>query len=121
MRSGVRTETNGEAITILLNMRGTYVRVNGSAATLNQDESLTLAASVVASVNTVDVPTGLVAFTDRGATVGIVPLVGGQASVTVQNLGLGTHNISAYYLGDSNFNPNWSSTTRAKVRNQRKK
>jgi Bacterial Ig-like domain (group 3)/FG-GAP-like repeat len=101
-------------VAVALNMRGTFVRLT------HQPELSILSASVIASVNTVDMPSGMVAFTDRGKTLGIVQLAGGQASLTVQTLGLGTHNLTAYYLGDANFNPNWSPTVTHQVRKKPK-
>ena len=47
---------------------------------------------------------GAVTFEDGGTTLGSAPLVSGQASFVTSGLSKGTHNITAVYSGDSNYN-----------------
>ncbi|MBF5007026.1 IPTL-CTERM sorting domain-containing protein [Diaphorobacter caeni] len=47
------------------------------------------------------VPTGTIDFTDNGAPIGSVPLVGGSASWTSPALAAGSHTIVATYSGDT--------------------
>lgn len=50
------------------------------------------------------VPTGNVFFYDNDTNLGLVALnASGQATTTIPNLTVGTHNVSALYTGDSNF------------------
>jgi hypothetical protein len=48
-------------------------------------------------------PTGSVEFFDNGVSLGSVPLVNGQATLTTANLGPGQHDITAVYLGAPGF------------------
>jgi hypothetical protein len=48
-------------------------------------------------------PTGIVAFLDGSTYLGDVTLSGGQASLTVSSLSVGSHNITATYSGDYKF------------------
>jgi hypothetical protein len=47
---------------------------------------------------------GTVTFQDGSTTLGSAPLVSGQASFVTSGLSKGTHNITAVYSGDSNYN-----------------
>jgi hypothetical protein len=49
-------------------------------------------------------PTGNVAFIDVKATIAVVPLSSGKASFSTSTLSIGTHRISATYLGSSFYN-----------------
>lgn len=51
------------------------------------------------------IPTGIVAFTIDGNPAGSAGLVNGQASIVSSSMGAGSHNVSANYLGDLNFQP----------------
>lgn len=53
-------------------------------------------------------PTGTVTFREGNETLGSAPIVNGSASVTLTNLSVGQHTITAEYSGDSN---NASSST----------
>ena len=53
-------------------------------------------------------PTGIVEFHD-GPLIGTAPLINGVATLTVSNLSVGTHFISAQYGGDANYFPTFSS------------
>jgi len=55
-------------------------------------------------------PTGSVIFEDNGSALATVTLQNGVATYQTSALGVGTHQITAVYLGDSNFNPNVSQT-----------
>lgn len=61
-------------------------------------QSVTFTATVTGNA-----PSGLVRFNDGGSVLcAAAPLSGGQASCTVDALGVGTHDVSAVYAGDSN-------------------
>jgi len=66
--------------------------------------SVTFTATIVPVPPGAGVPTGTVQFKDGNVNLGgPVALVGGKASVTENNLTLGTHVITAIYSGDGNF------------------
>jgi hypothetical protein len=55
-------------------------------------------------------PTGTVEFKEGSVAFATAPLVNGVATLDISSLTLGTHIITAQYLGDANFFPNTSST-----------
>jgi hypothetical protein len=56
--------------------------------------------TTIAGVN--GVPTGTVTFSDGSIAIGTATtFTNGQATISVSNLGIGTHSISAKYSGDS--------------------
>lgn len=59
-------------------------------------------------------PTGTVEF-HEGPAFATAPLVNGVATLDISSLTLGTHIITAQYLGDANFFPNISSTVLVQV------
>jgi len=75
--------------------------VSSSSPTINQGQSVTLAATV--SSNTTGTPTGTVTFLDNGSSIGTAGPSNGKATLTTSTLSAGTHPITAQYNGDSNF------------------
>jgi trimeric autotransporter adhesin len=66
---------------------------------------LTATVSYGSSITTL--PTGRITFFDNGAPLGTVAVPGatpGQASLNVPAFAIGTHSLTASYLGDTNFN-----------------
>ncbi|MFO1033118.1 MAG: Ig-like domain-containing protein [Hyphomicrobiales bacterium] len=69
-----------------------------SANPSDTGQLVTFTATVVNSVNELDVPTGTVKFIDGADEIGAVTLVNGVATITV-GLPTGGHSITAHYLG----------------------
>jgi hypothetical protein len=95
---------------ILLNNSGVSVSLstNPSGSNISDTAPVTLTAQVVPALSGVS-PTGSVVFEDTNGTPmsnAPVPLSSGSASVTLQNIGSGTHILSALYSGDVNYQPN---------------
>jgi hypothetical protein len=65
-------------------------------------QSVTFTATVTPNSGS-ETPTGMVTFTEGGATLGITSLSGGQATFTTSALSVGMHTIVATYGGDPNF------------------
>lgn len=61
-------------------------------------EAIALTATLSGAVN----PTGRVEFLDGSASLGVVPLSGGSASLETSDLPAGAHLITARYFGDTN-------------------
>lgn len=62
--------------------------------------SVTFTAAVAAGAGT---PTGPVTFLDGATTLGAATLAGGQAGITVSNLAVGNHPVTAVYAGAGGF------------------
>ncbi len=100
--------TQGNAIAILLNIRGTVASLKSSVNPWMLDQSLTLTSNFRASLNETGsaVPTGTVSFSDGTTALGTQTLgADGVAALAISALNPGTHNITAAYGGDANFNP----------------
>jgi hypothetical protein len=76
----------------------TVVSSGGAASTYGQP--VTFTATVTSGGG---VPAGSVEFFDGATSLGVVPLSGGSAALTVSTLGAGSHQITAVYGGNSNF------------------
>jgi hypothetical protein len=106
--SAVYASSNGyQSHTLSLNQTvqkagsSTALASSTTSSTLNQ--SVTLTATV--SPTTSGQPTGTVTFSDGTTPLGSPALSGGAASWAISTLAIGTHNITAAYSGDGNFNP----------------
>ncbi len=71
-------------------------------------QTVTYTATVAAAGPGAGAPTGTATFTVDGTARPAVTLAGGQATLAVTNLTVGSHTISAAYSGDSNFAPSTS-------------
>jgi hypothetical protein len=65
-------------------------------------QPVTFTASITVP-NGIGNPTGTVQFSDGGSAIGSSAVAGGQASITVAKLTVGSHAISASYSGDGTF------------------
>jgi bidirectional [NiFe] hydrogenase diaphorase subunit len=97
-----------DSLSILLNTAGTRVSLQSSSNPSHFGEDVTFTATVTATVHGRKSPTGTVVFKDGTTKLGKVTLIGGQASLTTSDLGVGKHHIIAVYSGDHTFNPNKS-------------
>jgi hypothetical protein len=88
----------------------TTTTLSASASQITFGQSVTLTATVTAVQPDLGAPTGSVIFTVGDPTQYSVPLQNGQATLTLTNLGAGSHNFTAAYSGDSKFSPSTSST-----------
>jgi sugar lactone lactonase YvrE len=91
----------------------TLIMLSPSTSTPELGQPFTL--NIQAASTTSGIPTGSVTLLD-GATVLSVPqLAGGGATVTISTLGLGVHNLSANYSGDTDFLPSTSAVAAVTV------
>ena len=73
-----------------------------SQADARYGSPLTLTATVVADIGSQAAPLGTVSFYNGNTLLGVVALVNGQSSLTLQSLPVGEHvNLNAVYSGDS--------------------
>jgi hypothetical protein len=91
-------------VSILLNTQGTKMSFTPSPQQTTYGQSLTLTATVAASVGNGAAPTGTVTFENGSTVIGTAqPLSSGQASVSTASLAAGTDSLAAVYSGDSNY------------------
>lgn len=84
----------------------TSTTLSSSQSTALVGQSVTLTGHVTASSGS---PTGTVSFQDKTTTLGTGTVSGGVATFQTLTLAPGTHNITARYSGDANFNGSTSS------------
>jgi hypothetical protein len=96
-------------LAVFYNQGGDHVALASSMSKPKANQSVTFTAHVTSSYGETGALTGKVTFMDGTRTLGNVNLKVGEASVTTK-LTAGTHKILAEYVGDTNFNPNQSST-----------
>jgi hypothetical protein len=108
------TQNGGPSLNVLLNGSGTTITLTYSpTGTVAPGTPVTFTATVAPSLTTSPTtPTGTVTFEDSDGTVlgsGPVALSGGTASLTIPNLGSGSHVITVLYSGDALYQPNTAS------------
>src|SRR5262245_49138363 len=107
------TNYAGSTSAVLLqtvNQIGTSTALTSSAATSTYGQSVTFTATVTPSSGTAK-PTGTVQFLDGGTTLGAAALnANGFATFSIASLSVGSHSITAQYLGDPNCGASTSPT-----------
>jgi hypothetical protein len=78
----------------------TTLASSANPSSLGQPVTFTAVVTVTVGVGT---PTGTVNFTDAGLLIGTAALVGNSATLTTSSLALGSHPITATYLGSGTF------------------
>ena len=78
----------------------TYTSLTSSSNSLRVGQPVTFTATVSSGAGT---PDGSVEFFDGAASLGVQPLSGGTASITVPTLTLGQHSIRAVYAQTANY------------------
>jgi hypothetical protein len=91
------------------NQGGDHVALASSVSKPKANQSVTFTAHVTTTYGEMGTPTGKITFKDGTRILGNVNLKAGAASIATK-LTAGTHKILAQYGGDTNFNPNESST-----------
>ncbi|MFY9224977.1 MAG: Ig-like domain repeat protein, partial [Blastocatellia bacterium] len=97
------------AITQTVNKANTTTAVVSNANPSVFGQTVTFIATVSAVAPGSGTATGMVQFIDGSTNLGSpVSLTSGQAQLSISNLSVATHSITAMYLGDSNFNASTS-------------
>ena len=95
------------AITETLTKASATTAVVSSGYSSVSGQSVTFTATVSPAANALGIPTGTVTFYDGAAPIGTAALSGGStdtATYATSILSVGTHQITAVYNGDANFN-----------------
>lgn len=105
--------STSEEITQVVNKANTEVDLVSSSPTSVFGQPVTFTASVAVVAPGAGAPSGTIVFRDGANVIGTEPVsssTGGQASITVSNLTVAQHAISATYSGDDSFNGSVGST-----------
>ncbi len=103
------------SLTLLLNHGGSRIALNSSSGAIKVGQSVSLTATLSASVPGSGQPSGTVAFKDGPTTIGTAQIASGKALFATTHLAAGTHTITASYWGDGSFNPHVSTSVAVKV------
>jgi len=98
------TQTGSASITYTVTKANTSTTLEGSQNPLVTGQPLTLIATVRAVAPGSGTPTGTITFNDGATTLGTAQLNDGQATLSTATLALGSHQITARYPGDPDFN-----------------
>lgn len=99
----------GGGVEMFYNQGGDQVTLTSSVSKPVANQSVTFTAHVAPSIGETGTPTGVVTFKDGSRYLGNISMASGAASISTK-LAAGTHQIVAEYGGNSNFNPNHSTT-----------
>lgn len=114
--NGQRFQITYNASSVVLTPANTTDTLVSSANPSQLNQSVTFTATIAPAGGLSGTPSGTVNFFDNNGTTllgsGTLTTVSGQqqATFTTSTLGAGTHSITAFYSGDSNFNASASST-----------
>jgi hypothetical protein len=97
---------NSGTVTQVVNKYATTTTLTSSPNPSHSGQAVTFTAQVV---STGPAPTGKVKFLDGTLAIGSATLSGGVAKLTKSTLAVGTHPITAQYLGDAASNTSTSS------------
>lgn len=100
------------AISQVLNPASTAVTLGSTLNPSTHGASVTFTATVTSYVG---VPTGTVKFLDGATTLGTGTLSGGATTFATSGLAVGTHSITAVYVGNANFATHTSAVLSQKV------
>ncbi len=91
-----------------VNQAGTTTTLTSTVNPTVIGQSVTFSATVKVTSPGAGSFTGTVTFMDSSTTLATVALSGGQATFTTGTLPLGTHTVTAFYSGDTNFSTSTS-------------
>ncbi len=97
---------------VTVNKLATTSTMTVSPTTILAGQSITFNASVQGSGGT---PTGTLGIMEDTVNIVSATLVSGAASISTTYLSAGTHNMTAYYVGDPTFAPSTSAPTQVNV------
>ncbi len=95
--------SNSPTFTHVVNKAGTSITAASSSPSAPFGAAVTFTATVVPAAASSGTPTGTVTFKEGATVLGTVTLSGKTASLTLNTLAVGRHNITAIYNGDGNF------------------
>lgn len=100
------TDTITRSTCVTPKTTGTTLTSSGNPSASGQDVTFTATVTATGGGSAA----GEVSFFDNGIAIGTATLTGGQATLTTSTLGVGSHNITAVYLGGPGFEASESPT-----------
>ncbi|WP_148045050.1 beta strand repeat-containing protein [Nocardioides marmorisolisilvae] len=113
--------STSETITQVVNKASTKTTLTSSSPTAVFGQPVTFTASVSVLAPGAGSPSGTIVFKDGSTVIGTQPVssaTGEQASITVSNLSVAQHAISAAYSGDDDFNASTGNVSQTVTRAQ---
>lgn len=113
--------STSETITQVVNKASTKTTVTSSSPTAVFGQPVTFTATVSVLAPGAGSPSGTIVFKDGSTVIGTQPVssaTGEQASITVSNLSVAQHAISAVYSGDDDFNGSTGNVSQTVTRAQ---
>ncbi|MFL6156247.1 MAG: Ig-like domain repeat protein, partial [Marmoricola sp.] len=113
--------STSETVNQQVNKASTKTTVTSSSPTAVFGQPITFTATVAVLAPGAGTPAGTIVFKDGATVIGTQPVsssTGEQASVTVSNLSVGQHAVSATYSGDDDFNGSNGSASQTVTRAQ---
>ena len=98
------TSVSSAALPQVVNKAATATALTAVPSSPTLGQSVTFTATVSAVPPGAGTTTGSVSFMDGTTLLGTVPLTNGSAAFSTASLALGSHDITASYSGDANFN-----------------
>jgi hypothetical protein len=103
--------TSSAGLTQYVSKADTTTMLNSDQLTADAGTPVTFTASVGVQTPGGGTPNGVtVHFYDNGMEIGTGTVVNGQATFTTSDLSVGSHNITAHFDGDGNYNSSDSAT-----------
>jgi YVTN family beta-propeller protein len=99
-------------------MFDTVTVVTSSANEYTSDQPITFTAKIDTMSQRTEKPSGTVTFIDGNTQIGTETVNSGQAILTTSSLSVGSHSITAQYIGNNNFKPSTSSAFTLTVKNE---
>jgi len=100
----VVTDTVTSSYMVLYNTGGTSIKLTSSNVKPLAGQSVTLTATLAASIAGTGTPSGTATFKNGSTVLGTVTLSGGKAVFNTASLTRGAHTITAVYNGSTTFN-----------------
>jgi hypothetical protein len=104
------------AIPVFYNQGGTRIGLTSNTSTPKAGQPVTFKVTITASLPGNGSPTGTVTFKNGTTKIGTATLTGAKATLSYSLLSRGTHQITASYSGNTNFNPHVSGQITETVR-----
>jgi hypothetical protein len=103
-------------VSTTVSSNSTTTALASSSSTAVQGQNVTLTATITPSVSGPVLPAGSVEFSVNGSSFGATFASNGQAQLITTSLPVGTDQITANYMGDSNYSPSTSSSVTVTIK-----